>query len=184
MDRLVWESDVVDWEKIGVDAYKFVIEQAKERLTEVIEESHAITKSGMTVLLCHIAALSGILGYVFSEKSRITHERGLTIVLAILIASLSIYVFSLLLKLIYPKNVFFKGSPPKEIFFKEVFEGWTEQEGLKNILLNEVERIQDKIERLEESNKKRFSRYRRTLKISLFFIIIAILIIVKTIYTP
>jgi len=181
-DQLLWESDVVDWEKIGFDAYKFVIEQAKERLAEVIKESHAVTKSGMTILLCYIATLSGLSGYVFSEKFSITHETDLTIILAILIAPLSIYAFSLLFKLIYPRDVFFKGSPPKEILFKEIFEGMTEQEGLKNILLNEIERIQDKIEKLGKSNKKRFSQYRRTLKISLFFIAIVIFIIVQTVY--
>jgi len=77
---------------------------------------------------------------------------------------------------------FLRAAPPKEILFKEIFEGMTEQEGLKNILLNEIERIQDKIEKLGESNKKRFSQYRRTLKISLFFIAIVIFIIVQTVY--
>ena len=178
-NNLIWESDVLDWEKVSVDAYKFVIEQAKEQLNEVIEESQAITKRGMAILLSHITALSGLLGYVFSDKSKITHESGWAIFFAIVIALLSIYAFSLLFQLIYPKDVFFKGSPPKEIFFKGVFEGLSEAEGLKSLLYNEMERIQDKIERLAKSNKKRFTQYRTTLKISLFFIAVAIFIIVK-----
>ena len=181
-EPLLWESDVEDWEKISVDAYKFVIEQAKEQLNEVIEESQTITKRGMSILLSHIAALSGLLGYAFSEKSKITHENGWTICFAILIGVLSIYAFSLLFQLIYPKDVFFKGSPPREIFFKETFEGLSEIEGLKSLLYNEMERIQDKIARLATSNKKRFYQYRTTLKISLFFIAVAIFIIVKTMF--
>ena len=179
---LIWESDVADWEKISVDSYKFVIEQAKEHLNEVIEESQTITKRGMAILLAHVSALSGLLGYLFSDKSKLRHEDSFTIIFACCIAVLSIYTFSLLLRLIYPKDVFFKGSPPKKIFYKEVFVGLSEEEGLKNVLFSEIERIQDKIERMRKSNIKRFFQYRTTLKISLFFIAVAIFIIVKAIY--
>lgn len=100
-EQLLWESDVVDWEKISVDSYKFVIEQAKEQLNEIIEESQTITKRGMSIL--------------------------------------SIYSFTLLFQLIYPKDVFYKGSPPKEIFYNDVFNGQMPDEGLKNIMYGEIE---------------------------------------------
>lgn len=179
---LIWESDVADWEKIAVDSYRFVIDQAKEHLDEVIDESQTITKRGMAILLAHISALSGLLGYLFSDKSKLRHEDSFTIVFACCIAVLSIYTFGLLLRLIYPKDVFFKGSPPREIFFKETFDGLSEQEGLKSVLFDEVVRLQDKIERMGKSNKKRFLQYKTALKISLFFIAVVIFIIVKTIY--
>jgi hypothetical protein len=182
-DQLLWQSDIVDWEKISVDSYKFVLKQANERLSEVIEESQAITKRGMTILLSHIAALSGILGYLFSDKSRIGHERGWAIVIICVIASLSIYTFYLLLQLIYPKVFFNRGSPPKEIFFKDVFDGLTEEEGLKSVLFDEVIRIQDRIERMEKENSKRIAPYKTALRISLLFIAIALFAIVKTIYS-
>ncbi len=153
-NELLWQSDIVDWEKISADSYKFVIEQANERLNEVLEESHSITRRGMTILLSHLTALSGILGYLFSDKSRINHERGLTIIFVCIMASLSIYAFDLLFRLIYPRILFYKGSPPKEIFFKEVFDGLSEEEGLRSILFDEVVRIQDRIERIEKENNK------------------------------
>jgi hypothetical protein len=181
-NTLIWKSDVVDWEKIAVDAYRFILDQAKERLNEVIEESHAITKRGMTILLSHIAALSGILGYLFSDKSKIHHENVFTIIFACCIALLSIYAFSLLFRLIYPKDIFYKGSPPKEIFSKEAFDGLSEMEGLKSVLFDEVVRMQDKIERMEKSNTQRIALYSTALRISLLFIAVAIFMIVKTIY--
>ncbi len=62
-NELLWQSDIVDWEKKNEkDSYRFVIEQANERLNEVIEESQAITKRGMTILLSHGTALSGVMG--------------------------------------------------------------------------------------------------------------------------
>lgn len=179
-NRLIWEADVKDWEKVSIDSYKFIIEQAKERLNEVIEESQAITKNGMTILLSYIALLSAILGYIFSTKLSGKND-AFTILVVIMIAALSAYVFSLLFKLILPKDVFYKGSPPKETFFKEVFEGLTPEEGYKSLLYNELERIQDKIERMEDSNKRRCDNYKKMLKISLLFIAITIFIIVKNI---
>src|SRR5258705_5986324 len=98
-DPLLWESNVVDWEKISVDSYKFVIAQAKEQLNEVIEESQIITRRGMSILLSYLAALSGLLGYVFSEKAKI-HGNSWIICFAVLIAILSIYSFALLFQLV------------------------------------------------------------------------------------
>jgi hypothetical protein len=76
-------------------------------------------------------------------------------------------------KLIYPKVFFNRGSPPKEIFFKDVFDGLIEEEGLKSILFDEVIRIQDRIERMEWDNNIRITPYKRALQISLLFIAIA-----------
>jgi len=180
---LLWKADVVEWEKISVDTYKFVIDQAKEQLDEIIEESQTITIRSMSILLSYIVALSGLLGYAFSEKSKITHGNGWIICFSICIAIISIYSFILLFQLIYPKDVFYKGSPPEEIFYQEIFNGLTAEESYKSLLYNEVERIQDKIERMEISNQKRSAQYRRALKISLLLIAIAIFIIVRAIYT-
>jgi hypothetical protein len=182
-EPLLWESDITDWEKVSVDSYNFVLDQAKEQLNEIIEEAQTITKRSMSILLSYIVALSGLLGYAFSEKSKITHGNGWLICFSICIAILSIYSFTLLFQLIYPKDIFFKGSPPREIFYQEVFDGPTAEGGYKNLLYNEVERIQDKIERMEISNHKRSAQYRRMLKISLLLIAIAIFIIVRAIYT-
>jgi len=181
-EPLLWESDVVDWEKVSVDTYKFVLDQAKEHLNEIIEESQAITKRGMSILLSYIAALSGLLGYAFSEKSKITHGSGWIICFSICIAILSVYSFMLLFQLIYPKEVFYKGSPPKDIFYQDVFEDLSAEEGHKNVLYSEIERVQDKILRMVKSNSRRSVQYRRTLKISLLLIAIAIFIIVRAIY--
>ena len=182
-ESLLWKSDVIDWDKVSVDTYKFVLDQAKERLNEIVEESQTITKRGMSILLSYVVALSGLLGYAFSEKSKITHGNGWLICFSICIAILSIYSFTLLFRLIYPKTVFFKGSPPKEMFYQEVFNGLTTEESFKNVLYNEIERVQDKTDKMEASNKNRSAQYRRTLKISLLLVAIAIFVIVRAIYT-
>ena len=181
--KRLWEPDVEDWEHVSAETYRFIIDQGKERLHEAIEESHSITKRVMTILLSYAAALTGTLGYLFSDKSILRHEDGLTILFTCCIAILSIYIFALLFRLIYPNTLFFKGSPPKEIFYKDVFEGLSEEEGLKSLLYNEVIRIQEKIEGIIRSNKQRTRQYVTTLRISLFFVSNALLIIIRTIAT-
>ena len=63
-----------------------------------------------------------------------------------------------------------------------MFEGLSEEEGLKSILFDEVIRMQKKIETMEAENIKRIFPYRRSLKVSLFFIVVIIVLIVKIIY--
>jgi|RhiMetdeSRZDD1v2_1073273.scaffolds.fasta_scaffold13958_5 hypothetical protein len=179
-EGLIWKSNVTEWDKVSVESYRFIIEQAKERLNEVIEESHTITKKGMTLLLTYLTVLSSLFGYIFSEKFKIPYSI-ITVLIALILAVFALYVFTLLLALIIPKNLYYKGSPPREIFFKEVFEDLTSDQGLKNLLCNEAERIQDKIERISLLNKKRGGQYKSTLQLSLIFIAIAIFTIVKTI---
>jgi hypothetical protein len=182
-EPLLWKADVTEWDKISIETYEFVIDQAKERLSEIIEESQTITNRGMSILLSYIVALSGLLGYAFSEKSKMAHGSGWIIFFSICMAILSIYSFTLLFQLIYPTTVFFRGSPSKEIFYQEVFNDLSAEDSYKNVLYNEIERIQDKIDKMEASNKKRAGQYRRTLRISLFLVAISLFVIVRAIYT-
>lgn len=180
--ELLWESDITDWQDISVDTYKFVIDQAKERLSEVLQESDTITRHGMTILLTYLTVLSGLFGYVFSEKFVLNHSF-LTALLVCIIALVSIYAFTLLFNLILPKKIYARGSPPKETFVKYILDGRSPEEGLKSVMFNEVERLQDKIERIHVINKKRRIQYRSVLKVSLIYIALTIFTMVKLAFT-
>jgi hypothetical protein len=67
----------------------------------------------------------------------------------------------------------------EELTWESDLDDWA---GFKNLLYNEVERIQDKINLVKKLNDARIKQYINTLKISLFFIAAAIFTIVKTIY--
>jgi hypothetical protein len=135
----------------------------------------------MATLLSYLTALSGLIGYIFSGHFKLNNTI-LTYTVVCLLAIYSIYVFTLLFALVLPKNQQFKGSPPKEILYKGVFEGLTTEEGVKILMCNEVERIQDKIERVHVLNKKRSGQYRSALKISLIYIAITIFTLVKMLF--
>ena len=100
------KSEVVNWENISVESYQFVIEQAKERLDEMLHESRVITASGMKVLLVYVTALPGLVGYIYSEHKNLSRDF-ITIILVSIVAAFAIYIFTLLISSDCTRKVIF-----------------------------------------------------------------------------
>lgn len=180
--ELLWTPDVEDWKNVSVESYLFVLEQAKERLDEVINESRLITSSGMKVLMVYVTALPGLAGYIFSDHKNFSRDF-ITIVVVGIIAFFAIYIFTLLISLIAPGRLFLKGSEPKDIFKAEIFIKPDPQTGFKKLLFIEIHRIQDKIERIQTNNKKRINQYKSVLRVSLILVAVLVFALVKLIFT-
>lgn len=176
--ELLWKYHAADWKNISVESYQFIIEQAKERLDEMINESRVITSSGMKVLLVYITVLPGLSGYIYSEHKNFNRDF-ITMVAVGLIAIFAIYIFTLLISLIAPGRLFFKGSEPRDIFIEDIFIKLDAQSGFKHLLLFEIERIQDKIERIQTNNKKRINQYKSVLRVSLVLVAVLVFALVK-----
>lgn len=114
-EGLLWKSNVTEWDRVSLESYRFVIEQAKERLNEVIEESHTITKRGMAILLSYLTVLSSLLGYIFSDKFKI-HNTIFTISIVLILALSSLYVFTLLFAFNNTQKAVCKRQPTKGNF--------------------------------------------------------------------
>lgn len=166
---LLWKADVDDWEIVSVESYQFIIEQAKERLDEVISESNAITSRSMTLLLSYFAIFSGILGFIFSASNK-SEIDFLTILESCVLAIFPFYIFTLLFALIASRYNAYKGSPPKEIFRQQYLQSHDSEDWLKILHYYEMERIQDKIERIQAINIKRVGQFRAVLRVSLLFV--------------
>lgn len=180
--ELSWKHDATYWKNISVESYQFVIEQAKERLDEMINESRVITSSGMKVLLVYITALPGLAGYIYSEHKNFDRDF-ITIFVVGLIAIFAIYIFTILISLIAPARIFFKGSKPQDIFKEETFIKYDPQTGFKNLLLTEIVRIQNKIERIQTNNKKRINQYKSVLRVLLILVAVLVFALVKKIFS-
>lgn len=175
---VLWEAHIDGWEEISVESYQFVIEQAKERLEEEINESRSLGSKAMNMLLSYVAALSGLAGYVFTEQGH-DNRSVLAIVVVTIAAIFSIYVFTLLFAMISTTQKYYKGSIPQEIFYLDVFEGRTPISGYKNLLGNEIERIEDKIQRIGSLNRKHTNRYKSILRVSLILVAVFIFAVFK-----
>ena len=68
MNENIWEPDVDDFDKVNVETYKVIYEQAKERHAEVIEESSVITGRAMTLINVYVVALTGLIGFIYAKK--------------------------------------------------------------------------------------------------------------------
>jgi hypothetical protein len=180
--ELLWAAESNTWIKVSVESYQFVLEQAKERLEEAINESRAITTSGMKILLIYVTVLPGLAGYIFSDQRRFNLDF-ITIIVVSVIAIFATYIFTLLISLIAPGRLFSKGSQPKDIFKEEIFIDHDSQTAFKNLLFNEIERIQLKIERIQTNNKKRINQYKSVLQASLILVALLVFALVKRIFS-
>lgn len=178
----MWNEEINTWKIVSVESYQFVLVQAKERLDEVINEARTITTSGMKILLVYITALPGLAGYIFSDQ-RIFNLDFISIIVVSVITLFAIYIFTLLISLIAPGSIFYKGSQPKDIFKEEIFINHDSQMALKILLFVEINRIQDKIERIQTNNKKRINQYRSVLRVSLILVAVLVFALAKRIFS-
>lgn len=132
----------------------------------------------MKILLVYVTVLPGLAGYIFSGERRINFDI-MTIIVVSVIALFAIYIFTLLISLIAPGSIFLKGSQPKDIFKEEIFKELDPQAAHKNLLFNEINRTQFKIERIHISNQKRINRYKSVLQVSLILVAVLVFALFK-----
>jgi hypothetical protein len=180
--QVLWNEEINTWKSVSVESYQFVLGQAKERLDEVINEARTITTSGMKILLVYVTTLPGLAGYIFSGHNGF--NRGFIAIIVVSVLSLfAIYIFTLLISLIAPGRIYYKGSQPKDIFKEEIFIINDSQMALKNLLFVEINRIQHKIERIQTNNNKRINQYKSVLRVSLILVAVLVFALVKRIFS-
>lgn len=178
--ELQWSGDVADWKDVSVESYQFVLEQAKERLEEVISEAQNFKSLAMKMLISYVAGLSGIAGYIFSNNN--PGPDLAAILFAIVVMALSIYVFTMLFAIMATSHSVYKGSPPAEIFHADIFFNDPDI-NYKNLLENEIERIQYKIQRIQIFNLKSLDQYRSILKVSLILIALVVFAVFRQLFS-
>lgn len=176
MEVEYWDGIFQDWAKMPVSCYKSIFEQAKERFNEVMEESQTITKKAMQALLVYITTLSSITSIILSPN----HPSEIFELKTLLITSLATGLFgiTLLIKLLRPKEVFYKGSSPKETFTQSANNNLVGDEFEQNFFYDEIVRYQKKIETLDKNNRSRIELYNYVLTISILLIGASIFLII------
>lgn len=171
-----WNDIFKDWSKMPVSCYKSIFDQAKERFSEVVEESQTITKKAMQTLLIYITTLSSIGGILLSQnhQQEVVSSRALLIVASIG----GMAGMLILIKLLKPKEVFYKGSAPIETFNQSAYENLTNDEFEQNFYYDEIVRYQTKIDKLDSNNRSRILLYSYVLSISMMLIGITIFLII------
>lgn len=173
MNENIWEPDVDDFDKVNVETYKVIYEQAKERHAEVIEESSVITGRAMTLINVYVVALTGLIGFIYAKKPYLGTELSLGLLIVLCLGAAA-YVFYFLIKLITAKNVYYKGSLPSELFYQKSFLelSYEKLEDLKKVYWDKFIQYETAIRSMDGLNKKRIGKYRQVLRVS--YLIIAI----------
>ena len=172
-----WKDIVKDWEKVPIEAYKFLFSQAKDRYDEFMLESESISNKAITLATIMVAAISGFASYKFTGNS----NHGFLIILIVLFLA-DVFCLGLLL---FPKNILQRGSPPNEIFIDYLDNTeLVDDEKTKLIYYNELKRYQEKMNAMEKVNRYRHWFYVIALCLTILATIITGGLILSTIFHP
>lgn len=170
-----WKDIVKDWEKMPIEAYKFLFSQAKDRYNEFMLESESISNKAITLATITVAVISGFASYKFIGNS----NHGFLIVLIFLFLG-DLFCLGLLL---FPKNILLRGSPPNEIFIDYLDDTeLVDDEKTKLIYYNELKRYQEKMNAMEKVNRYRHWIYGIGLCLTILATIITGGLILSAIY--
>lgn len=172
-----WKDIVKDWEKVPIEAYKFLFSQAKDRYDEFMSESESISNKAITLATITVAAISGFASYKFTGNP----NHGFLIVLTLLFVG----DLSCLGLLLFPKKILQRGSPPNETFIDYLDNGeLVDDEKTKLIYYKELKRYQEKMNTMEKVNSVRHLLYGIALCLTILATIITGGLILSTIYHP
>ncbi|MCU7551793.1 hypothetical protein OCK74_21915 [Chitinophagaceae bacterium LB-8] len=172
-----WKDIVKDWEKVPVEAYKFLFSQAKDRYDEFMSESESITNKAITLTTITVAAISGFVSYKFTASP----NKGFVVLLTFLFLG-DLFCLG---KLLFPKRITQRGSPPNEIFIDYLDNNELEEDDkTKLVYYHELKRYQENMDMMEKRNSVRHWFYGIALCLTIIATVITAGIILSTIYHP
>jgi len=173
----MWNEIAKDWEKIPSDTYKFLFSQAKERYDEIISESESMTNKAVTLTTISFAALSAFVGYNFKVRPELGW--------IILLGALYLLNIIVLAKLLFPKNVIMKGSPPNEIFNDYLDNPqYLPEDKITIVYYHELVRYQERMDMMTKKNKRRQAFYAVAIILTISVSVITTAVILRVIYHP
>lgn len=110
-NAIQWKPDFErNWSKINLDTYGFIIKQAEKNFDELISESESITNKSIKILTFN----SILFSFFFSYSKQFNHYTSYRIELVMPLI-LFLGVVFIVMKLMFPKRIRFKGFSPKDL---------------------------------------------------------------------
>lgn len=154
-----------DWNKISINTYKEIYEEARKRHDDLMNESQFVTDRSikLTLLLFGLAAWASSL---FAKN----HDSYLLIIISGLYF---LCLFWMLLKLLFPKPVTLRGTSPYIIFGNEslIDKNDSDEEREKTFFYYQIDRYAKRIEKMKIINEERAKKYKLALIASFFLVI-------------
>lgn len=119
-----------------IEVLKLLKSEAEMALDESIASQSVITDKANIIFQILIIILFSVLGFVVSKFPDIKIESPIIKISLFLILSSSCSI-GFLLKIIYPKLIYSKGTPPSKLLYSDIFiKDWEEISILKNRIYN------------------------------------------------
>lgn len=169
-----WNDILEEWDTFPIDAYKLMFSEVKENFEERSSDSESITNKSIKILALSSSFLVGLLGYTSSQDIYLC-------LLCLFCLAIPYFIILLLsIKLMFPKNIQFRGTLPSDIMVN-VYDNKEYEESDKEKLLyyNTIKQYQYSIEIFDEKLKKRHCFYKLLLASVFFLFIISLLLIIS-----
>jgi hypothetical protein len=179
--RKQWNSPLADYDIISRDSCRLLFEQAKAYLDETIEESEELTQRSSRMLFLLLPAAGAIVGFIISNRERVKAPTQFDL---LLILGVGICLFSCLMgliKLFGVKNIHYRGAKPEEMMRPEIFKLKNMNQIEKALYISEIERMQVKIEQMDQWNYERILNYLNVVKTFLLMMAIGTVLLVRSI---
>ncbi|MDB5126130.1 hypothetical protein [Mucilaginibacter sp.] len=165
-----WTSRINKWENISVDEYKFIFEQAKEKLDDVLSETESITDKSIKIGTAVVAFLGFYLGLVIQNHLFKSHK--LLVASTFIFAIINLFV---IIKLIFPSLISNRGCSPEASTTPDFDNDDDKGYYLQKLYYNSIGILQDKIDKTVTRNSNRILIYKIALaSFALFLILMGI----------
>ncbi|MFV8372746.1 hypothetical protein [Flavobacterium sp. LB2P74] len=155
----------------SIEALKLIKSEAEMVLDESLSSESIITNKANTIFQILIVMLFSVLGYLVNGFPNININSP-TIKICLFLIAINTCSIWFLLKIIYPKTTYTKGTTPSKLLFSDIIiKDWEEYSILKNRIYN----LDDAIEQNKKSQSNKITNFKTStyiLLIGLFFVTI------------
>lgn len=159
-----WKIEIKNIDDVQLDDAKFIFEQAEKKFEDTHSTAELIVGRTFTLLGILMTIVIALSGYLYGQisQSGFWSNKILTLLVAV------IYLYGIIWYLkpnVFPKSYFSKGAAPKKLFVQDFFaeKHVEKQKTTIYLYINEIERLQGRIEKNEELNDKRWEIYKNAI---------------------
>lgn len=163
--NIEWKPPINKWYNVGVEPYKLILSEAKERFEDVIAESESITEKSIKILTALVGLISFFVGYLIKNDLFQTY--------IFILAPFVFFDVLFLYQLITPKEIVFRGLPPEESFPKQLDNPEDSEKQIELVYYQCVVHYQNNTKKMVRLNNGRITYYK--IALILFFIVLAII---------
>lgn len=164
MPEINWKPDFYKWYNVNKECYKFIFEQAEKRLEDILSESESITNKSIKMATAIVAMFAFFIGFIIQKSIQIGYN---SIFIGLFIINVSVIVY-----LIFPKDVKFRGLTPQILIPSKLDADEDKEFQIEMLYYSAIRLLQDNIDFMLDKNSFRAKVYLVSLIMCLFLFVV------------